>query len=119
MKCSDKTCNCYIFHEETINKVKSTLKEDSKIMGISNYLKVLADFTRIKILEAIKDEYLCVCDIGHLLGLTKSAISHQMKTFKKYKMVESKKEGKMVYYKLSNQIVSDFIDNVSKEVELI
>ena len=42
-----------------------------------------------------------------------------MKTFKKYKMVESKKEGKMVYYKLSNQIVSDFIDNVSKEVELI
>ena len=109
MKCNNPNCNCYIFHEDILNRVNDNLISDDQILNISNYFKVISDFTRVKILEAIKDDFLCVCDLGHLLGVTKSAISHQMKVLREYDLVESKREGKMVYYKLKNEFVRNLI----------
>lgn len=112
MKCSDPNCNCIIFHEDVLNKVNDNLVSDGLLIQIANYFKVLSDFTRVKILEAIKDDYLCVCDLGHLLGLTKSAISHQMKTLREHDLVKFKREGKMVYYKLKNEEIRYLIKEV-------
>ena len=112
MKCSNPDCNCIIFHEDEYNKVKKNIIEDEELTDISNYLKVLADFTRLKIVEAVSYNELCVCDIGHLLGLTKSALSHQMRLLREHKIVKSTKKGKMVYYELDESFPKELIDLV-------
>lgn len=116
MKCNGINCNCQIFHQETLDKVSNDLRSDDSLKDISDYFKILSDFTRLKMLEAIKDEFLCVCDLGHLLGITKSAVSHQMKLFKKYDLVEQKRAGKMVYYKLKDPFVAGIINKVGVEL---
>ena len=58
MKCNNPNCNCYIFHEDVLNKVNDNLLSDDHLLNLANYFKVLSDFTRVKILEAIKDEHL-------------------------------------------------------------
>lgn len=110
--CSDKNCNCVIFHKDKLDKVKKSLIKDDEIDELINIIKLINTKNKIKILEAIKDEELCVCDIGHLLGLTKSAISHQMRQFKKYNLLNERKEGKMVYYKLKDKNISSLIEKV-------
>lgn len=114
-KCG-KDCNCVIFHRDTLNKVEDNLLPDNKLVEIADFFKVMGDFTRVKIMEAIKDEELCVCDLGHLLGVTKSAISHQMKTLKKYNIVTSNKKGKMVYYRLNQDYVSNIIESANSYI---
>lgn len=115
--CNNKNCNCHIFHKETLDRVKNNIISDQEITTISNIFKVLSNFTRVKILEALKDEELCVCDIGSLVGITKSAVSHQMKTLKEYDLVKSRREGKMVYYQLNDNYISKIIKETNKYVE--
>jgi len=109
MMACDVNCNCVIFHQETLNKVKDNLLPDEVFIDMVNLFKVFSDLTRIKILESIKDDALCVCDLGHLLGVSKSAISHQMKYLKTFDLVQSTKEGKMVYYRLKNEKTKEMI----------
>lgn len=110
--CSDKNCNCVIFHKDKLDKVSSNMIKDDEINELVNIIKLVNTNNKIKILEAIKEEELCVCDIGHLVGITKSAISHQMRQFKKYDLLTERKEGKMVYYKLKNNNISKLIEKV-------
>ena len=109
-------CNCHIFHQETYDKVEKEILPDDKLTSIADFFKVMGDFTRIKIMEAVKDDELCVCDLAHLLGVTKSAISHQMRTLRKYNIVTSTKKGKMVYYKLDQNYVSKIIESANTYV---
>lgn len=116
MNCG-KSCNCTVFHLDTIKKVEEKLISNDEINLISNLFKVLSDFTRVKILKAIESEFLCVCDLAHVVGVTKSGISHQMKLLKKYHMVKEKKEGKMVYYKVSNPYIVKLLDDVHQFIK--
>lgn len=109
MKPCSKNCQCQIFHQETLDAVKKTFYEEKEFIKISDLFKIFNDPSRLKILEAIKDHDLCVCDLASLLGVSKSAVSHQMTFLKRYDLVQSKKEGKMVYYRLVNQEVSKMI----------
>ena len=111
MKTCDVNCKCTIFHEETLKKVESTLYKEDEFEGLVSIFKILNDKSRLKILEAIKDETLCVCDLGHLLGVSKSAISHQMKLLKAHDFVSSVKKGKMVYYSLKDQNIRHLIEH--------
>jgi len=110
MKPCDVNCNCTIFHQDVLTKVQQELHSDQTYEALSLVFKVFSDMTRIKILEAIKDDALCVCDLAYLLGVSKSAISHQMKLLKSYQLVSSDKQGKMVYYKLTNDNVKTIIN---------
>ena len=111
-KCNNDNCNCTIFHADKLEKVQKNLISDDKIEDIVNIMMLLNTANKIKILEAIKEEELCVCDIGHLVGISKSAISHQMRQFKEYDLLEERREGKMVYYKLKNNHISKIIEKV-------
>lgn len=105
MACKEN-CNCTIFHQETLNKVEKEMFDEKEFIELSNLFKLFSDPTRVKILKAVEIDELCVCDLGHLIGVSKSAISHQMKLLKKHKLVDSRKEGKMVYYSLKDPNVS-------------
>ncbi|VEU82937.1 ArsR/SmtB family transcription factor [Acholeplasma hippikon] len=115
MACKEN-CNCTLFHKDVIDKVENKMKDDKTYIEISELLKVMSDLTRIKMLEAISEDELCVCDLGHVLGITKSAVSHQLKTLKKYNLVSSNRIGKMVYYKLKNKAIIDLIHASYKEL---
>ncbi len=111
MKSCDVNCNCTVFHQDTLNKVQETLYSEKEFDKLVAFFKLLQDKSRLKILESIKDHELCVCDLAFLLGVSKSAISHQMKLLKSYDLVSSTKKGKMVYYILKDQEVRAFINH--------
>jgi len=114
MKACDINCNCTIFHQDILEKVEKSLKTDQVFNGLIDVFKVFSDLTRLKILEATKDEALCVCDLAYLLDVSKSAISHQMKTLKSFDLVTSEKKGKMVYYKLKRNEAANFIETANR-----
>lgn len=103
-------CDCGVIHGETVEKVRGNMVSDERYADISDFFRVLGDSTRIKILWALDKEELCVCDIATLLGMTKSAVSHQLKVLKENKLVKNKKIGKMVYYSLADNHVQDIFE---------
>lgn len=111
MKPCGPSCQCQVFHQETLDKVKQSLYTDDEFIHLSKLFKIFDDPSRLKILEAIKEDSLCVCDLASLLGVTKSAVSHQLKFLKRYDLVVHKKSGKMVYYTLKDLKTHHIIDN--------
>ena len=101
MKLSEReTCGSHVIHEEVVARVRAAMPDDSNFYELANLYKMFADNTRIKILWALSCEDMCVCDISALLGMTKSAISHQLKSLRLSNLVKYVKRGKVVYYSL-------------------
>lgn len=99
-----------IDREEAVNLVKTNMLENNKITLLSKLFKVFGDPTRIKILWALNVYELCVFDICEVLGMTKSAVSHQLSTLKEAKLVKSRREGKEVYYSLDDEHVKEIFE---------
>jgi ArsR family transcriptional regulator len=77
---------------------------------LAELFKVFGDSTRIKILWALDEDEMCVCDIAYLLNMTQSAISHQLRVLKQAHLVKSRREGKVVYYSLADEHVKLILD---------
>lgn len=105
-----ETCNCTTIHEDIVNKVRKCLPEEETLYDLSDLFKVLGDSTRIKILCALFEAEMCVCDIAVLLGMTQSAISHQLRVLKQARLVKYKRKGKVVYYSLDDEHVKSIFD---------
>jgi DNA-binding transcriptional ArsR family regulator len=103
-------CNCTIIHEEIVNKVKDCIPEEETLYDLADLFKVLGDSTRIKVLCALFESEMCVCDIAALLGMTQSAISHQLRVLKQARLVKYKRNGKVVYYSLDDEHVKSIFD---------
>ncbi|MBO5917681.1 MAG: helix-turn-helix transcriptional regulator [Oscillospiraceae bacterium] len=95
-------CVCVETHPDAIRRANETLPEDEALNDLAELFKLFGDTTRIKILYALLDAELCVCDIAQLLGLTQSAISHQLRLLKAGKLVKFRREGKSVFYSLAD-----------------
>ncbi|MBM7615224.1 ArsR/SmtB family transcription factor [Alkaliphilus hydrothermalis] len=102
------TCNCNIIHDDVVNKVKESMPEEEMLYDLADLFKVFGDTTRIKIIYALFQSEMCVCDIAALLGMNQSAISHQLRVLKQARLVKYRKEGKVVYYSLDD----DHIKNI-------
>ncbi|MFQ5815185.1 MAG: ArsR/SmtB family transcription factor [Candidatus Hydrothermarchaeaceae archaeon] len=109
---SDEEDICEVYHidEEKVRKVKEGMMGEYKALALSEVFKVLGDPTRVKILHTLLEEELCVCDIASLLGMTNSAISHQLRLLRINKLVKFRKEGKMVYYSLDDEHVKKLLE---------
>ena len=103
-------CDCNIIHEETVKEAVSEKLCMSEVEALSGVFKVLGDPTRINILWALKDREMCVCDLAAALEMTKSAISHQLKTLKDASVVKSRREGKNIFYSLDDSHVTDILN---------
>ncbi|MPN00203.1 Transcriptional repressor SmtB [bioreactor metagenome] len=103
-------CNCIEIHEDIVNEVKGVMPEDEMLYDLAELFKVFGDTTRIKILYALFSKEMCVCDIASLLGMTHSAISHQLRVLKQARLVKYRKEGKVVYYSLDDSHISQIFD---------
>ena len=103
-------CKCEEVHEYIIDEVRQVMPQDEMLYDLAELFKVFGDTTRIKILYALFSKEMCVCDISDLLGMTHSAISHQLRVLKQARLVKFRKEGKVVYYSLDDSHISHIFD---------
>lgn len=105
------TCDCNAIHEDVIARVRTKIPNGEQFRTLSNLYKMFADSTRLKIMWALSNERMCVCDLAVLLNMTKSAVSHQLKSLRLMNLVHNEKEGKNVYYSLKDSHVRKMLDN--------
>ena len=103
-------CDCIVIHNDVVLKVKKAMPREENLYDLAELFKVFGDLTRIKILSALFEAEMCVCDIAFLLNMTQSAISHQLRILKQAKLVKFRKEGKVVFYSLDDHHVKKIID---------
>ncbi len=113
----EEFCECTVIHEDVVKKVKQTMPEDGLIYDIEELFKVFADSTRMKIIYALMEDELCVCDIANIVKTTQSAISHQLRILKQSKLVKFRKEGKVVYYSLDDDHVAEIVKKGREHIE--
>lgn len=92
-------------HEGTVEQVRSQLPQDEVLYDLAELFKIFGDSTRVKILYALLEAELCVCDIAKLMDVSQSAVSHQLRVLKGSKLVKFRREGKTLYYSLADEHV--------------
>lgn len=111
-------CNSNVIHSDVVTMVKDKLPKDEVLYDLAEFFKVFGDSTRIKIICALFDNEMCVCDLAALLNVTQSAISHQLRTLKSARLVRYRREGKVVYYSLDDDhikhIFNEGLDHISE-----
>lgn len=103
-------CDCEVIHEIIVNKVKDKMPPEDILYDLADLFKVFGDSTRIRILWALDEAEMCVCDISFLLSMTQSAISHQLRVLKQAKLVKNRREGKNVYYSIDDEHVKHILN---------
>lgn len=98
-------CEVTQTHPDQIARAKSELPDDDTLFALADLYKIFGDSTRLRILYVLFDTELCVCDIAELLGMTASAISHQLRVLKQSRLVKYRKSGKSVLYSLADDHV--------------
>ena len=110
MSHSEYNCDCNVVHNDVVESVKGKMAEEEKLYDLADFFKVLGDSTRIRIICALFEAELCVCDIANVLGMTQSSISHQLKTLKQARLVKSRRDGKTMFYSLDDEHVQQIFD---------
>ncbi|MDR3216240.1 MAG: metalloregulator ArsR/SmtB family transcription factor [Clostridiaceae bacterium] len=95
-------CNCTVIHEANVKCLSEKIPEEGFFNGLADFFKVFGDPTRAKIIWALSNGEMCGCDLSALLGMTKSAVSHQLGYLRKCRLVTFRRDGKVVYYTLDD-----------------
>jgi ArsR family transcriptional regulator len=103
-------------HDEAIRSARKALAGEETILGLTETFKILSDPTRLQIVLAVSKQELCVIDIAELLGITESAVSHQLRLLKTLRLVKQRKEGKLVFYTLDDEHIEDLIRVAARHI---
>lgn len=103
-------CDCDVIHEDVVNHVREHMPDKADFNKLAEFFKMFSDGTRVQILWALECNEMCVCDLAVLLNMTKSAISHQLKSLRLSNLVKSRREGKVIYYSLADDHVKNILD---------
>ena len=95
-------CDCNIIHQDIVNDTLNNMIDENLLNKLAEFFKILGDTTRTKILFALDQNEMCVCDIANVLNMSKSSISHQLGTLRRSGIVKCSKQGKEVYYTLAD-----------------
>ena len=107
---NEMMCDCDVIHKELVDIAKGGMLNENTLNKMANFYKAFADGTRIKIINVLKNNELCVCDISALLNMTKSAISHQLKYLRELNLIKGRREGKEVWYSLADDHVEEMFN---------
>ena len=102
-------CEVHNVHRELVDRIVKEMPSEDELYDLAELFKVFGDSTRIKILFALFESEMCVCDIAETLNMTQSAISHQLKILKQSKLVGNRREGKSIIYYLADDHVRTII----------
>jgi DNA-binding transcriptional ArsR family regulator len=104
-------------HQAAIRSAKKGLTGDQTSVEMAETFKVLGDHTRLKMVLALSKQELCVLDIAEVVGMSESAVSHQLRLLKSLRLVKQRKDGKMVFYSLDDEHIEDLIRVASRHSE--
>lgn len=117
MSKNEFVCDCNIIHEDIVNKTLKSMPDQDLFNELAEFFKIIGDVTRTKILFALDQNEMCVCDIANVLGMSKSSISHQLALLRKNGIVKHRKEGKEVYYTLDDEHVRQVFEVGTEHIE--
>ncbi|KKL28299.1 hypothetical protein LCGC14_2376520 [marine sediment metagenome] len=100
-----------------VREAIKAMPADGMINALAETFRALSDPTRIRIIAALSRRELCVCDLANLLGLTGSAVSHQLRLLRGQRLVKYRKEGKIAYYSLDDEHISNLFDEGVRHVK--
>ena len=103
-------CEFLCVHKEVVREILRKMPKEETLFELAEFFKVFGDSTRIRILYTLRETELCVCDIASLLGMTQTAVSHQLRVLKTAKMVKARRNGKTVFYSLDDEHIHSILD---------
>ena len=109
MKQVKDKCECRIIHDEKVKEARQKALGDLATDDLCQTFKALGDVSRLKILWALAHQEMCVCDLAALLGITESAVRHQLRLLRTLRLVKNRREGTILYYRLADDHVSQLI----------
>lgn len=105
-----EVCEVTHIHEDLVHKVDGQIPDGEVLKELADFFKVFGDTTRIRILCVLFQSEMCVCDLAEVLGMTQSAISHQLRMLKQMKLVKNRREGKTVFYSLADSHIQTIMN---------
>jgi ArsR family transcriptional regulator, lead/cadmium/zinc/bismuth-responsive transcriptional repressor len=108
--CNEDTCRVRVIHADKIEQARQNVVPDDRLDRLALIYRMLGDPTRLKILMALKQVELCVCDIAAFLGISESAVSHQLRRLRETAIVRHRREGQVLYYMLNDMHVETLLD---------
>ena len=109
-------CDYMHVHEDIVAQVNRNIPDEEVLYDLAELFKIFGDSTRIKILYVLSESEMCVCDIAQLLGMTQSAISHQLRSLKQCRLVKARRDGKTVFYSLADGHVRTILNQGMEHV---
>lgn len=103
-------CDCNMVHEEMVKDTLSKMPQNNIINNLAEFFKIMGDSTRCKLLFALLQNEMCVCDLANVLSMTKSSVSHQLSKMKDVGLIKCRKSGKTVYYSLDDDHIKEIFE---------
>jgi len=103
-------------HEQNVREVRSRMPFGKEPEDMAELFKVLGDRTRVRILHALSLRELCVCDLGDILDMTPSAVSHQLRILRAAKLVKYRRQGKNAFYSLDDSHVQTIFEQALEHI---
>lgn len=110
-------CDCTAIHQVVVDRVRGKMPPEERLYDLAELFKVFGDTTRIRILWALTESEMCVCDIASLLNMSQSAISHQLRVLKGARLVKNRREGKVVYYSLDDAHIRNIFEQGFRHIQ--
>ena len=110
-------CDCNVIHQDMVESTIKRMPEADTFNKLAEFFKIIGDTTRTKILFALDQNEMCVCDIANVLGMSKSSISHQLGTLRRSGIVKCRKEGKEVFYMLDDEHIKKVFEIGIEHIE--
>jgi DNA-binding transcriptional ArsR family regulator len=119
MHISDQISNCEVdaIHEDLVEKAGRDLVSQEFAVNIARVFQALSDPTRVRLISAILNTELCVCDLSMLLGMTQSAVSHQLRILRDLRLVQSRKDGRIVFYSLDDDHIKELFTRTKEHLQ--
>ncbi len=116
---SIEACSFLCVHEDAVEKVRQNFPAEDHLLRLADLFKIFGDGTRVRILYVLFEAEVCVCDLAALLGMTQSAVSHQLRILKQARLIKSRRDGKTVFYSLADDHVATLLrqgmEHISEE----
>ncbi|MBQ6889121.1 MAG: helix-turn-helix transcriptional regulator [Lachnospiraceae bacterium] len=110
-------CEFMCVHEDIVKLVNEKMPEEEKLFDLAEFFKIFGDTTRIRILYVLMCSEMCVCDLAQILGMTQSAISHQLRVLKQMELVRNRREGKSIFYSLADGHIKTILSQGLEHIE--
>lgn len=106
---TEDACQCTVLHQDRLDRVQAAFPAATDLEGAAEVFRLLGDPGRLRIVQALAAEELCVCDLATFVGASSSAVSHQLRLLKQARLVRNRREGKVVYYRLDDGHVTALV----------